>query len=98
LKHKGKSVKFADNFTSDMTDEEFSHYHGLNATDADEGASLLNDIVDAEGRNLSTEDDIDWVAAGKMRKVANQGGCASGWAFAAATALEGVQAIKNDDG
>lgn len=37
---------------------------------------------------------IDWVAAGNMHPVKNQGGCGSCWAFAAATAMEGMQSIK----
>ena len=71
---KGKNIKFADNWTSDLTDEEFSHSLGFNATYADEGERRLNDVVDVEGRNLQTSaDNIDWVAAGKMRAVRNQG-------------------------
>ena len=39
---------------------------------------------------------INWTTLGKMSPVKNQGSCGSCWAFAAVTAQEAMQAIKDD--
>lgn len=54
-KNAGKNVRFADNFMSDMTDDEFVGMLGL-GDESDSGARLLEDTVE-EGRLL--EDSVE---------------------------------------
>jgi C1A family cysteine protease len=64
------------------------HEHG-------NGRHLSHD--EGQGRRLQSSDlSINWVELGKVGAVKSQGGCGSCWAFAATTAQEAMQAIKND--
>jgi len=86
-----KLAKFANNFTSDLDDDEFSMMLGLSELP---DRRLLDDVVSEEDSRRHLADNVDWVAAGKMAPMKNQGGCGSCWSFAAGTALEGSHAIK----
>ena len=50
--NKKNNIEFGDNWTSDMDEVEFKDYLGLEAADDSEGARLLDDTFDKEGRNL----------------------------------------------
>ena len=88
-----KLAKFANNFTSDLEDEEFKMLLGLSELPE---RRLLDDVVSEEDGRRHLAADIDWVAAGRMAAVKNQGQCGSCWSFAAGTALEGSKAIKDN--
>jgi C1A family cysteine protease len=101
LNSKNKSVKFDDNFTSDLMQEEFEQMLGLNTSDLSEDTADKKKVkkdkkrkLESDHRQLSTA--VNWVTAGKMGPVKNQGRCGSCWSFSATTALEAMQAIKDD--
>ena len=99
-----EDVEFSDNFTSDMSDEEFAEMMGLGKQDSPdrmlEGIAASDDELIAEalheGRELQAGYGlINWITLGKVHPVKNQGMCGSCWAFAAVLVEESMNAIKN---
>lgn len=95
LNSKNSAVKFADNFTSDLMQEEFEQMLGLNTSDLVEDTDgkkkekkQKRKLQSDHNRQLSTP--INWVEAGKMGPVKNQGRCGSCWSFSATSALEAM--------
>lgn len=80
---------------ADLTDEEFEQMY---LTENPVPESIL-----AQGVSMSTEEDdkpededIDWVAKGKVAPVKDQGNCGSCWTFASISVAETFYAIKNN--
>ena len=100
-----EDVQFSDNFTSDLTDEEFAEMTGLGKKDSPdrmlEGTTTSAEdqlIAEAlhEGRELQAGWGlINWITLGKVHPVKNQGICGSCWAFAAVLVEESMNAIKD---
>ena len=101
-KNKMGNVKFADNFTSDLMDDEFNAMLGLDTLDL---AGMEDEDFDLDGSELDTDDGrrrlqataVNWVEAGKVSPVKSQGRCGSCWSFSATTALESMQAITTGE-
>ena len=98
--NKNSGVKFEDNWTSDLEDEEFTAMLGLDTADlipVDQVESAgLEDIDDEDDRRRMLSSEIDWVTKGKVGPVKSQGYCGSCWSFAATSAQEAMQAIKDN--
>lgn len=71
LNKKNKNVKFGDNFTSDLTTEEFGEMLGLNASDLAESdrRNLHADHETEEGRRHLQASKVNWVTEGKVGAV-----------------------------
>lgn len=82
------------NHFSDMTHEEFLQAHtGLKMPS---GPMVFSDMDDEEVDVASLPTSVDWVKAGKVAPVKNQGACGSCWAFSTISCLETLHAIHSN--
>lgn len=80
-----------------MTDAEFEARNKLIIPDDEEvvepAQSIAETASDGNRRRLNAAS-INWVSAGKVSSVKDQGACAGCYAFSAAAAMESAYAIK----
>jgi len=76
----------AHNFTSTMTQGEKKRMLGFKGQREVKQAKVLDE---------ANYDSINWVTAGKVNPIQNQGQCGSCWSFAVTSVVETGYAIKN---
>lgn len=89
----GPVATFEINQFSDLSPEEFKRVYLTYKprTTVEEKVELHSNLL-----GVRFHATIDWVAAGKVTAVKNQGQCGSPYAFSATGALEGIYMIKNN--
>lgn len=75
------------NFLSDYTESEKAKLRGLKEAPQTNGQKLVHD-------NSVLPNAVDWVTAGKVGAIKDQGQCGSCWAFSAIAAVESSIAIR----
>jgi len=102
------SFKLGHNHFSDLTNDEYQRMNALGRYRKTAPPTITPDVVSANGTETSVTsprhllptdlpDEIDWVAAGAVSPVRNQGTCGSCWSFSAVEALEGAKFIMDGE-
>eukprot|EP00826_Nyctotherus_ovalis_P048413 TRINITY_DN5703_c0_g2_i1.p1 TRINITY_DN5703_c0_g2~~TRINITY_DN5703_c0_g2_i1.p1 ORF type:complete len:355 (+),score=71.02 TRINITY_DN5703_c0_g2_i1:175-1239(+) len=81
---------------ADLTDEEFEQMY-LTENPVPESILAQGVSVSMEESEDPGDDNIDWVAKGKVAPVKDQGNCGSCWTFASISVAETFYAIKKDE-
>jgi C1A family cysteine protease len=87
---KGLSWEMGLNQFSDMTSDEFSRFVGQFPPSTPSNAEAFR-----PSPNFVAPASVDWIAAGAVTPVKDQGQCGSCWAFSTIGAVEGWNFIKN---
>jgi len=89
---KNESFTLAMNRFGDLTNEEFrAQYVGYNAIQRPYIRSKNTKVF----KTAALPSSVDWVAAGKVNPIKDQGQCGSCWAFSAVAAIESAYVIEN---
>jgi C1A family cysteine protease len=91
--HNSKNTDDAEvalNHMSDWTDDEYKQILGYKGTKARNGT-----VFTGEGKAIP--DSVNWVTAGAVTPVKNQGSCGSCWSFSATGSMEGRYQISTGD-
>jgi KDEL-tailed cysteine endopeptidase len=81
--------KMGHNFLSDYTEAEKANLRGLRGAPMDHGVKFTHD-------GSAIPNAVNWVTAGKVGAVKDQGQCGSCWAFSATCSVESAIAIAEN--